>query len=608
MQRKGQAFDLCPEPNTEIMQRIGLLAMLLLLALSACRKNVDDVIITDEPYLPHVIEFEPVVSLVQGSLTGFVVDADGSPVEDAQVQLGSQQTNTDAYGHFFFRNIQMNSKGQFLTVNKAGFFEGSRRFFPLAGEESRVKIALLPKTFSHSFESQLGATVEANGGAQVIFPPSAIRTANGDAYTGTVQVAAFWMDPSSTDILDQMPGNLQGISTSATEVALATFGMIAVELQSPSGQKLNIAQGSKATLSMPIPASMQATAPAVMPLWSFYNGYGLWVEEGEATRQGNRYVGDVSHFSFWNCDLPYTYVDFSAQVVSASGNPLTNMKVQVRIASSGWIVGYDYTDMNGYMTGKLPEGVELILEVFDICGNLVHTENIGPFTGITDLGIIEVDGTTSETNITGMAENCDGELVENGLAIVQVGTSFFYHYFSDGSFNLTLLSCSSSNEVELLLVDIDNAYQADAIVLSAGETHDLGTVTVCDVVIDFYLTLNVNGITVQYLLPLGEVITIDSLGEVVTMANIYTPEVYGSIRYDGAGTGDFSSANGTNFLINQVAGWNLQGSFDDEFTVHEYGDVGEPVRISFSGTLLQSTPGSTVWWPVSGELRMLRTE
>lgn len=588
------------------MQRLGLLAMLLLLALSACRKNVDDVIITEDPYLPHVIEFEPDVSIIQGSLTGFVVDAEGEPVENAQVELGNLQTTTDDYGHFFFQNIEMNSKGQFVTVNKTGFFEGSRRFFPLAGEESRIKIQMLPKSFNNSFESQVGATIETSG-AQVIFPANAIQTESGDAYTGSVLVAAFWMDPSSPDILEQMPGNLQGISTSADEVALATYGMIAVELQSPTGQKLNIAEGSKATLSMPIPASMQATAPDVMPLWSFYNGYGLWVEEGEATREGDRYVGEVSHFSFWNCDLPYTYADFNAQVVSTSGAPLVNMKVLLRL-TNGTLVGYDYTDADGNMTGKLPEGVELVLEISDVCGELVYTENIGPFTGVVDLGTIEVDPSGSETGIAGEAENCDGEPVENGLAIVNLGNFLSYHYFTNGSFDISLLTCIGTPEVELTLVDLDDVYQNDPVLLATNEQHDLGSVTVCDQQVEFYFILTVDGNTTEYLLPNAEVITIDSFGDIQTFIYINTQDVSFNGQFAGGAVGDYTTANGLHSIYSQINDWNLEGVFETEFIVHEYGDVGEPVRATFSGTLLNDSPAGTFLMDVSGEFRLNRTE
>jgi hypothetical protein len=35
-------------------------------------------------------------------------------------------------------------------------------------------------------------------------------------------------------------------------------------------------------------------------LWSFDEAKGLWKEEGQAIKTGSNYVGDVSHFSFWN--------------------------------------------------------------------------------------------------------------------------------------------------------------------------------------------------------------------------------------------------------------------------------------------------------------------
>jgi hypothetical protein len=599
MQRMALAFDLCPEPNTEIMQRLGLLAMLVLLALSACRKNVDDVIITDEPYLPHVIEFEPVVSLVQGSLTGFVVDADGTPVEDAQVQLGNQQTSTDAYGHFFFRNIQMNSKGQFLTVNKAGYFEGSRRFFPLAGKESRVKVELLPKVFSHSFESQLGATVETNGGARIVFPASAIRTANGDAYTGTVQVAAFWMDPSSPDILEQMPGNLQGISTSATEVALATFGMMAVELQSPSGQKLNIAEGSKATLSMPIPQSMQANAPQTMPLWSFYNGYGLWVEEGEATRQGDRYVGEVSHFSFWNCDLPYTFVDFSAHLEDEEQNPVFNMKVLIRLAT-GAVIGYDFTDANGNMTGKLPEGVELILEVYGPCNYMVYSENIGPFTGEVDLGtyvLVDLDLVT--TTIIGTAIDCNGEVLEEGLIMVSGGLTTTYHYFDNGSFELDIITCGGVTELNVAAADF-TPQQGASVTLAVGGTQYVSNIIACGQFLDEFVLVKVNDITTLYVNNPSDSLTWwvawpgmpglppSFTGIFFTMPAVnYSPTVPGTGKgggfwFDGHEVGDYTDypLSALDILVDNDLDFSVSpgGSYNmNTFVVTEYGNIGEPI-------------------------------
>jgi hypothetical protein len=81
-------------------------------------------------------------------------------------------------------------------------------------------------------------------------------------------------------------------------VTLASFGMMAVELESASAEKLQIKSGSVATLTTPIPASAQANAPATIALWSVNEQTGIWKEEGTATKNGNVYVGDVKALFF----------------------------------------------------------------------------------------------------------------------------------------------------------------------------------------------------------------------------------------------------------------------------------------------------------------------
>jgi ABC-type sulfate transport system permease subunit len=101
-----------------------------------------------------------------------------------------------------------------------------------------------------------------------------------------------------------MPGNLTGITINNEQKILQTYGMIAVEMEGSSGEALNIAGSKQATISFPIPSAMLANAPATIPLWHFDETIGVWKEEGTATKQGNAYVGVVTHFSFWNCDVP----------------------------------------------------------------------------------------------------------------------------------------------------------------------------------------------------------------------------------------------------------------------------------------------------------------
>ena len=219
------------------MKKTGFLAIMLLLIFSACRKNVDEVVSTVATPLPPPIleEWEQGETLIEGDVIGFVVDENQTPVTNAIVRLGNLNTRTDDYGHFFFEGVTMNKQGTHVRIEKAGYFNGSRRFFPLEGAKNRVQIELLDKTFSQSFEASTGESITMNGGAKVDFAANSIVDANGNSYSGTVNIASKWMDPSNLSTFNQMPGNLQGVDQTATEVALSTFGMIAVELEGTNG-------------------------------------------------------------------------------------------------------------------------------------------------------------------------------------------------------------------------------------------------------------------------------------------------------------------------------------------------------------------------------------
>jgi len=65
-----------------------------------------------------------------------------------------------------------------------------------------------------------------------------------------------------------------------------------------------IASDKKATITMPLSGLLSAAPPTSIPLWYFNESNGLWKQDGTATKTGNTYVGEVSHFSWWNCDLP----------------------------------------------------------------------------------------------------------------------------------------------------------------------------------------------------------------------------------------------------------------------------------------------------------------
>ncbi|MBK8566206.1 MAG: hypothetical protein IPN76_23405 [Saprospiraceae bacterium] len=409
----------------------------LLVAVFACRKDVDEVTTEETNYVPPILEkWEQPVAPVTGTLIVFVGNEAGGPVPNAKVKLGNLTLSTDQYGHAFFRDANMNAEGTFIKVENSAYFTGSRRFFPVDGAETRVKVELIAKQFDQSFASQLGGVVEVPGGASITFPENSIRKANGSPYNGMVKVAARWLDPTNPRTLDRMPGNLQGINSVGEEVVLATYGMVVAELQDEDGNPLNILEGKTASIRMPVPASQLANAPGEIPLWSYYEEYGVWAEEGKATLQNGVYVGEVSHFSFWNCDYPYPLVNFTATFVDENGDPLVNYWVTLT-PSNGW-AGSGITDNNGTTSGKVPKDEAFTLEVLDQCGDVLYTLSVGPFTDDADLGNVVVPNSMlNSTTLSGQLVDCNAQPVLNGIAIIQSGNQTFYEYTTTGSFDMT---------------------------------------------------------------------------------------------------------------------------------------------------------------------------
>ena len=95
---------------------------------------------------------------------------------------------------------------------------------------------------------------------------------------------------------------LLGQNTGGEANLLETFGMLTVELTGSNNEKLQITSDSE--LKFPIANEQLSTAPNTIPLWYFDEENGYWIEDGEATKVGNQYVGTVSHFTPWNVDIP----------------------------------------------------------------------------------------------------------------------------------------------------------------------------------------------------------------------------------------------------------------------------------------------------------------
>jgi len=139
------------------------------------------------------------------------------------------------------------------------------------------------------------------GTLKVKFQPDSFMTSTGGKYSGTVSLEGFQYDLTQPN---PIPGDL-GAIYQGKMVRLSSFGAFHILSRDSQNKPLKMAANMKASVSFPIQAAQQATAPATIPFFHYDEDKGLWVEDGTLTRSGNQYVGEITHFTAFNADTQF---------------------------------------------------------------------------------------------------------------------------------------------------------------------------------------------------------------------------------------------------------------------------------------------------------------
>jgi len=224
---------------------------------------------------------------------GSITDADGAPLS-ATVRIGTMKTSSDANGRFELY-VPRNYKDSSYVINVE-----SHGYVPISqihvGEAIQNLNLQMRKTQLFEINPQEDFSVRDDRGTQIAIKSGSLVDANGNPATGPLQLSIYTYDITS----EEMVGNMSGRNSAGELVSMESVGAFYAEFTDKNGNEYNLGQGSNAEIS--IPDDPTGNFPTTVPLWSYNTETGLWVEEGQATLQGDRYVGDVSHFSFWNFD------------------------------------------------------------------------------------------------------------------------------------------------------------------------------------------------------------------------------------------------------------------------------------------------------------------
>lgn len=493
-----------------------------LLIFDSCRKDEKTVTINDE--------FEKYSQLIATNSIIVLRNEKNDLVSGAVMTLDGTQYTSNSEGLIFLKNVPLKNTGHLVQISHPLYFKTGKRIYPNKGI---IDLYLISKGASVQFASQTASTVNFNG-VNYQFPANAIVDANGLEYKGDVKIFARHLNPASSLFGAMMPADLRAYDINGKSVYLTSFGMLATELYGSNGQSLQIASGKKVKISMHLDNSIVSNAPNSLPIWyiSDQSNTGIWKEEGRAIKVNSNYEFEVTHFSFWNCDVPGNYVNLKGQVKNLQGIPVANLWVSVTV--NGGPSGYATTDGNGKFEGKVPSGVDLKIQINEICDTFMQVKlyesNLGVLNSDTDLGIIQVNNQNINTyTFTGKVDVCPPNNL--GTSYVKFTSSQGIKYLivnPDSSFSFTSNCLNLGEIVSFEAADYTNGLESGTttITLTSQKNVQLSNLTICTS-FDEYVSVSYNGSQEYYYKRDGRIFSIGIFQDSSTV-NEYGFNFYGS--------------------------------------------------------------------------------
>jgi len=354
-----------------------------------------------------------------GSITGVVKTMEGTPVSGITVSSSGISSVSSTNGTFNLYNIP-ETKRCVVNFSGSGYVATSEITRIRPNISSYIQARMARERTSGSFDANSGGTVSTSTGGSVSTPANSLVDSSGNLYAGTVQTALTTYDPTTDAGLEAFPGEFEGVQQNGETIPLISYGYMDITLRDSNGDLLQLDSGKTAIITIPIPSSLQSSAPATMPIWYFDPEDGKWHEETGGTKMGNVYQASISHFSMWNSDVGYDRSYVVGRILDCEGNPVEGARVTIKGISprNCWTSGEKSTSDDGFFpAGDDARWDGIPVDANALCEIWVSKDGVSttPFRftalskdGILDLGNIYL-GTKADPNCENAGNDRDGD-------------------------------------------------------------------------------------------------------------------------------------------------------------------------------------------------------
>ena len=154
------------------MPRNSILPILLLFSLlfHSCYKDSESYISTGDPDPPRIT--------VETKVTGMVINADGRPLSNADVYLGSAIHRSDENGFFSFDIDFLTLEEEGLVVQKSGYYSCQSSFYAKEGETIFMNVPMTEIKTATLEDAGVRVSQNLLPDVEVVFEPNSLADLN----------------------------------------------------------------------------------------------------------------------------------------------------------------------------------------------------------------------------------------------------------------------------------------------------------------------------------------------------------------------------------------------------------------------------------------------
>ena len=389
-----------------------LVLILVACGLLACGPDAPrDLAVGDLPPDPTPEDEAPPTS---GVVEGHVRATSGALLPEVRVTLGGLQATSDVRGWFRFEPVEPGSN-LVITASRDGLSTAWREIDLAAGQLLELDLVLAAAQTESLSDAQPGpeAVIETVDGVVVEFVSGTFTDPVGAPVEGPIDIDVTLLNTPSS--VAAAPG-MMARGAGGQVFPLESFGMVEVVLTA-GGVPVTFA--GSAILSFPLVVGHPFVDGDTIGLWWFDEGQGFWVDEGDGVVDADRFVAEVTHFSWWNADRPLGETGcVTGTLETPDGEPASDFVVNA--------FGLDYmgssatvADTDGAFCVPVRGGGEVVLTSVGGDGASIWTweqDALGSAAGTacgggcTDLGVVQLGDLTDDADgdgATELAGDCD---------------------------------------------------------------------------------------------------------------------------------------------------------------------------------------------------------